>query len=105
MKIIKSLSIFCIFIVGLNSCGTFKEAGKVLRNEKSQTTDEFLIKKKDPLTQPPDFNIIPKPGTTASKSNKSKNNIERIIKGSQSQSSNSQTKASSTENSILKQIK
>ena len=28
------------------SCGSFKEAGNVLRNEKTKTTDEFLVKKK-----------------------------------------------------------
>ena len=49
MKIIKSLFIFCIIIVSLNSCGSFSEAGKVLRNEKTKSTDEFLIKKKRPL--------------------------------------------------------
>ena len=102
MKIIKSLFIFCIIIVSLNSCGTFSEAGKVLRNEKMKSTDEFLIKKKDPLTQPPDFNTIPEPGSVVKKS---KNSIEKIIKGPQAQSSNSQRKASSTENSILNQIK
>ena len=29
----------------LVSCGTLKDAGKVLRNEKIKTTDEFLVKK------------------------------------------------------------
>ena len=77
MKIIKSLFIFCIIIVSLNSCGSFSEAGKVLRNEKTKSTDEFLIKKKDPLTQPPDFNTIPEPGSVVKKS---KNSIEKIIK-------------------------
>ena len=105
MKFTKLLVLISGLLIILNSCSSMNEMGKVLRNEKTSSTDEFLIKKKDPLTQPPDFNIIPKPGTTASKSNKSKNNIEKIIKGSQSQSSNSQIKASSTENSILKQIK
>ena len=30
----------------LVSCGSLSEAGKVLRNEKKTTTDEFLVKKK-----------------------------------------------------------
>ena len=33
------------------------------RNEKIKNTDEFLIKKKEPLTQPPDFDKIPEPGS------------------------------------------
>ena len=31
----------------LASCGSFSEAGKALRNEKSKSTDEFLIEKKE----------------------------------------------------------
>ena len=37
------LTLSLIFIL---SCGGFSEAGKVLRNEKTKTTDEFLVKKK-----------------------------------------------------------
>ena len=54
----------------LISCTSFKNAGKVLRNEKINTTDEFLIKKRDPLVLPPDFREIPKP---KSQSNEKKN--------------------------------
>ena len=54
----------------LISCSGFKDAGKVLRNEKITTTDEFLIKKRDPLVLPPDFREIPKP---KSQSNQTQN--------------------------------
>ena len=47
-----------IFIL---SCGGFSEAGKVLRNEKTKTTDEFLVKKKNPLVLPPKFGELPSP--------------------------------------------
>ena len=40
------ITLIFIIIFLLNSCGGFKEAGKVLRNEKTRTTDEFLVKKK-----------------------------------------------------------
>ena len=40
------ITLIFIIIFLLNSCGGFKEAGKVLRNEKIRTTDEFLVKKK-----------------------------------------------------------
>ena len=51
----KKLSFFFLLIISLNSCGGFKEAGKVLRNEKIKTTDEFLVKKREPLVLPPDY--------------------------------------------------
>ena len=54
---IKYLLLF-IFLV---SCGTFSEAGKALRNEKTRTTDEFLIEKRGPLSLPPKMGELPKP--------------------------------------------
>ena len=39
-------SIFLLMIISfITSCGGIKDAGKVLRNEKIRTTDEFLVKK------------------------------------------------------------
>ena len=105
MKIIKSLFIFCIIIVSLNSCGSFSEAGKVLRNEKTRTTDEFLIEKKGPLSQPPDFQKIPKPGSTENRGEATRE-IEEILKTTrQSETRSGKTSSSSTEDSILRQIK
>ena len=102
MKIIKSLFLLCILSFVLNGCSSLSEAGKVIRNEKTRTTDEFLIKKQQPLTQPPDFETIPEPGSIK---NKAKNNIEKILKTSKTKSSTSQSKSSSIEESILNQIK
>ena len=42
----KNLTLMLIIILTLYSCGGFSEAGKVLRNEKVTTTDEFLVKKR-----------------------------------------------------------
>ena len=64
MKLKKSLFILCATTTLLNSCGTFSEVGSVMRNQKTISTDEFLIKKKEPLTQPPDYQTIPEPGST-----------------------------------------
>ena len=49
--------------ISLVSCGSFGDAKKVLKNEKIRNTDEFLVKKKEPLELPPDFSDIPKPDT------------------------------------------
>ena len=34
------------------------DAERVLRNEKKNTTDEFLVKKKKPLTLPPEYDTL-----------------------------------------------
>ena len=58
-------TLFIPFI--LLSCASFEDAAKVLRNEKIKSTDEFLVKKKEPLVLPPDFNEIPEPGSLSKK--------------------------------------
>jgi len=105
MKIIKSLFIFCVFITILSSCSSFKEAKRVLSNEKSKSTDEFLIKKQKPLTQPPEFTTIPEPGSVNSRAAKDNVSVEGILRNSNTSTKNSKIKSSSTEESILNQIK
>ena len=105
MKLLKLIIIYFLLSIFLNSCGTLGEAGKVLRNEKMGTTDEFLVKKKEPLTQPPNFEKIPEPGSIKNNEESGQNSFEKILKTSQPQSNSKNTKSSSTEESILKQIK
>ena len=45
----------------LASCGSLSEAGKALRNEKTTSTDEFLIEKREPLSIPPKMGELPIP--------------------------------------------
>ena len=72
---------FLIFIfLILISCSSFKEAGKVLRNEKTNTTDEFLVKKREPLVLPPDFKEIPEPGSIKKENNSEQQKLKIIIK-------------------------
>ena len=52
----KNINFLLIILITLVSCGSVEEAGKVLRNEKIKTTDEFLVKKRKPLVLPPDYN-------------------------------------------------
>ena len=72
---------FFILLLLLGSCTSFKDAGKVLRNEKTSSTDEFLVKKREPLIMPPDYNEIPKPGEISEDKNiKSEEKIKQILK-------------------------
>ena len=63
----KNIQFLLIISFLLASCGGLKDAGKVLRNEKIKTTDEFLVKKRNPLVLPPDFEKIPEPGSNPEK--------------------------------------
>ena len=51
MRKIRYLFLFLFLI----SCAAAEDAKKVLKNEKVKSTDEFLIKKKQPLELPPDY--------------------------------------------------
>ena len=99
------LKLLLVTIFLFNSCSGFKEAGKVLRNEKTKTTDEFLVKKRDPLVLPPDFKKIPKPGNkTSSLETKEREKIKKILDIPNEVDENKNTNASSVEDSILNKI-
>ena len=87
----------------LISCSGFKDAGKVLRNEKITTTDEFLIKKRDPLVLPPDFREIPKP-KSQSNQKQNENKIKDILKVPKEKRV-APNKSLSVEQSIIDKIK
>ena len=92
-----------LLIFFLTSCSSFEEAGKILRNEKITTNDEFLVRKKEPLILPPDYKQMPVPGSVLKKENDEKQKIKKILKAPKENKKN--TKSSSIEESIINQIK
>ena len=102
MKKIKYLTLYILVLTLLNSCSSVSDVGKVLRNEKVKNTDEFLVKKRDPLTLPPDFRSLPEPNSLK-KSKKEKNNIESILDISKDNSKKNQS-TSTVEQSIINKI-
>ena len=101
MKVILFIT-FLMFIV--TSCTSMKEAGQVLRNEKVKTTDEFLVKKKQPLILPPDYDKIPEPGSSNETQNNDNDNIRKILKKSEVDQSE-MNKSGSVEKSIIDKIR
>tara|TARA_B100000282_G_C31689341_1_gene470715 strand:+ start:240 stop:560 length:321 start_codon:yes stop_codon:yes gene_type:complete len=102
----KKNKLFLSFIVlnFLLSCASFDEAGKVLKNEKIKTTDEFLVKKRDPLILPPDFKDVPTPGSKESKKFDEEEKIKKILNVTKENSGNP-GKDTNVEKSILNKIK
>ena len=100
-------TILSLLALSLTSCTSFK---KTLGMEKD-VPNEFLIEKRDPLTLPPDYNILP-PDSNAkiSKNKESVSSLKSIFDkdlGSQKKSSSDDVPGNtkSIENDILKQIK
>ena len=99
----KKINFLLIILITLVSCGSVEEAGKVLRNEKIKTTDEFLVKKRKPLVLPPDYNEIPEPGTKTENKINENEKIKKMLKSTEK--NNIKNDSSSTEQSILNKIR
>ena len=100
MKKFKTLILIHLLLF-FYSCGTVKEGFK---NPKKNNSDEFLVEKKSPLIMPPDFDELPKPTKEIDNFNLDKNNIERIITGSEGKYIEEDSNKD-LESSILKKIK
>jgi hypothetical protein len=104
MKMKIFISFLFLLNLTLSGCSSLGEVGDVMRNEKSAATDQYLIKKRGPLTQPPDFRVVPVPGKNTNKVDENNNELQKILKV-EKKKTNNKNNATSTENSILKKIK
>ena len=64
----KKITYILLLIFFTTSCGgTFDSVKRGITGQKRQSTDEFLIQKKDPLVLPPRFDELPEPGRSGFK--------------------------------------
>ena len=96
----KLFILLCILIFSFNSCTSIKNA---LTGKKSENSDEFLIKKKNPLILPPDFDDLPEPSDEETPVEEDDVNIEEMI-GIYNDDENQQSSAESTEQFVLDNI-
>ena len=94
-----------IFSIFLTSCQSIKDG---LSGKKNENSDEFLVKKKNPLVMPPKFMELPKPEEETFEREISvideTNNIENILDIEKTTSVYS-GKSESAEDFVLKQLK
>ena len=102
----KKIYVLLITFLFLISCAGLEEAGKVLRNEKTKTTDEFLVKKKEPLIMPPDYNKMPEPDSLQKRQVDEKDKIRKILKEDKLKAETKQSNSSNKiEQSIIDKIR
>ena len=98
---LKKIIYIIILTFLVTSCAdTFQSVKRGLTGAKANTTDEFLVQKKDPLIIPPDFENLPTPeekSAAAEEISIFEKNLEISIEDNSSTSS-------SVEDSILKKI-
>jgi hypothetical protein len=92
--------ILLLLLIFFYSCS---DVGKILRNEKMGSTDEFLVKKKGPLVFPPNYEVVPSPDSISNK-DEQKNKIQKILKTSERNKKISNN-SSTVEKSILEKIR
>ena len=107
-KILNKIIIIIFFLI--TACATsWEDVKKGLGGQKRTSTDEFLVKKKDPLVMPPKWKDLPKPGQSMKSGDEFEEvtDIEELIKlGKNKESStNYEQSNGSLEESILKKIK
>ena len=96
----KIINIIAIFFL-VTSCESMNTAKKALTGEKRNSTDEFLIQKKDPLILPPDYENLPSPDERIA-TNEEISTFEKTLEAS---IEDDLSTSSSVEDSILKKIR
>ena len=83
------------------SCADIKRG---ITGGKKQSTDEFLVKKKDPLILPPDFDSLPSP-SDREEAAEEMSSFEKTLKQASEKEMTSSSSGSSAEDSLLEQIR
>jgi len=100
----KKFFLFLITLIVLSGCTGAKDAfqGK----KRSDSSDEFLIEKKNPLTKPPDYNELPVPinEENSYSRNSETEDIEILLKKNKTKSVLNKEKNNNLEKSIIEKI-
>ena len=107
-KILNKIIIIIFFLI--TACASsWDDVKKGLGGAKRTSTDEFLVRKKEPLVMPPKWKNLPEPGGVMESDNEVKEatDIEELIKlGKNKESSTNYEQGNGNlEESILKKIK
>tara|TARA_B100001996_G_C18620493_1_gene577515 strand:+ start:386 stop:688 length:303 start_codon:yes stop_codon:yes gene_type:complete len=97
MKNLKIVLLLLLFIFVSNCAGV-----QEVMSGKGRTTDEFLVKKKDPLVLPPKYGELPLPKSKGEESQDA--SIKKMLGSSEEQGSDSKS-TSNLENMILKELR
>ena len=107
-KILNKIIIIIFFLI--TACASsWEDVKKGLGGEKRTSTDEFLVRKKEPLVMPPKWKNLPEPGGVMKSDDEVREatDIEELMKlGKNKESSTNYEQGNgSLEESILKKIK
>ena len=107
-KILNKIIIIIFFLI--TACASsWQDIKKGLGGEKRTSTDEFLVRKKEPLVMPPKWKNLPEPGRVMKSDDEVEEatDIEELMKleKNKESSTNDEQGSGDLEESILKKIK
>ena len=107
-KILNKIVIIIFFLITACS-SSWEDIKKGLGGEKRTSTDEFLVRKKEPLVMPPKWKNLPEPGGVMKSDDEVREatDIEELIKlrKNNESSTNYEQSKGNLEESIIKKIK
>lgn len=74
---IKNLFLISLITIFLHNCSTLKEG---FESQRKNSTDEFLVEKKQPLVMPPNYNELPEPESSKINETENKDFKNMVIK-------------------------
>jgi len=100
----KKFFLFLISLIVLSGCAGVEDA--LQGKKRSDSSDEFLIEKKNPLTKPPDYNELPVPISEENSysRNSETEDIEILLKKNKTKSALKEKKNNNLEKSIIEKI-
>ena len=106
MRTIKNILLIITLSLFIISCSNGLQGFKL---KKTTSGDEFLIQKKDPLVQPPDYTKLPNPDEENNNFDNEETQIEKVFKNNNFGNNNedkqdSKKSETSLEKNILKKI-
>ena len=101
-KIIYLSSILFLITACADTWGSVKRG---LTGQKQNSTDEFLVEKKDPLVLPPNFEDLPAPSDSTIEEETEISSFEKILSTTTDEESYEESSSGSTEESILNKIR
>ena len=85
---------------------TWSSVKRGLTGQKQNSTDEFLVEKKDPLVLPPNFEDLPVPSDSAIEEEETEiSSFEKTLSTTTDDGSDEGSSSSTTEESILNKIR
>ncbi len=102
-KIIYLSSILFLITACADTWGSVKRG---LTGQKQNSTDEFLVEKKDPLVLPPNFEDLPVPSNSAIEEEEAESSsFEKSLSITTDEESDEDSSSNTTEESILNKIR